>query len=283
MPYVLPLLLSLIAAGASDVYYGKKDGAKKPAEVVASDVFNEIPEYKKIKEKGLTKDDAEYWVLLNKANDKFNKAVKKVAEDAKYADLREGSRPMLYVPIAQHEQIPRELEVRTAGDPAALAATLRRELARVDERLTAAAIVELREQVTASLVVERLTATLSTVFGVLALALAAVGLYGVIAYLTIQRTAEIGLRIALGAAPSQVRRLVLGDIVRLVVLGVVIGLPVGLACARLLERQLYGVTPGDPLSLAAAIVTLVVAAFLAGALPARRATRVDPLIALRAE
>ena len=206
-----------------------------------------------------------------------------VAEDAKYADLREGSRPMLYVPIAQHEQIPRELEVRTAGDPAALAATLRRELARVDERLTAAAIVELREQVTASLVVERLTATLSTVFGVLALALAAVGLYGVIAYLTIQRTAEIGLRIALGAAPSQVRRLVLGDIVRLVVLGVVIGLPVGLACARLLERQLYGVTPGDPLSLAAAIVTLVVAAFLAGALPARRATRVDPLIALRAE
>jgi hypothetical protein len=81
---VLPLLLSLIAAGASDIYYGKKDGAKKPAEVVASDVFNEIPEYKKIKEKGLTKDDAEYWVLLNKANEKFNKAVKKVAEDAKY-------------------------------------------------------------------------------------------------------------------------------------------------------------------------------------------------------
>jgi len=80
---VLPLLLSFIP-GASDIYFGKTEGAKKPAEIVATDVFNEIPEYKKIKEKGLTKDDAEYWVLLNKANEKFNKAVKKTAEDGKY-------------------------------------------------------------------------------------------------------------------------------------------------------------------------------------------------------
>jgi Skp family chaperone for outer membrane proteins len=78
----LPLLLSSLAD--SDIYYGKKEGAKKPAEIKAQDAFNEIPEYKKIKEKGLTKDDAEYWVLLNKANEKFNKAVKKVAEDDKY-------------------------------------------------------------------------------------------------------------------------------------------------------------------------------------------------------
>ena len=81
---VLPLLLSLIVGGASDIYYGKKDGAKKPAEIKAADVFNEIAEYKKIKEKGLTKDDAEYWVLLNKANEKFNKAVKKAAEAGKH-------------------------------------------------------------------------------------------------------------------------------------------------------------------------------------------------------
>ena len=80
----LAVFLALVPVAAADIYYGKSDGAKKPAEIIASDVFNEIAEYKKIKEKGLTKDDAEYWVLLNKANDKFNKAVKKAAEDGKY-------------------------------------------------------------------------------------------------------------------------------------------------------------------------------------------------------
>jgi Skp family chaperone for outer membrane proteins len=78
----LPLLFG--ALGESDIYYGKKDGARKPAEIKAQDAFNEIAEYKKIKEKGLTKDDAEYWVLLKKANEKFNTAVKKIAEDQKY-------------------------------------------------------------------------------------------------------------------------------------------------------------------------------------------------------
>ena len=81
---VLPFILSLIPGVSTDIYFGKADGAKKPAEITAATIFNEIPEYKKIKEKGLTKDDAEYWVLLNKANEKFNKAVKKVAEDGKY-------------------------------------------------------------------------------------------------------------------------------------------------------------------------------------------------------
>jgi len=203
--------------------------------------------------------------------------------DAKYVHLREESRPMLYVPVAQHEQMPRELEVRTAGDPASTAATLRRALGRVDDRLATVATIELREQVESSLVAERLTATLSATFGILALALAAVGLYGVVAYVTVQRTAEIGLRIALGAGGRQVRWLVIGDIVRPVVVGVLIGLPAALAGAHLLGRQLYGIAPTDPLALTAAVLTLVAAAILAGSLPARRATRVDPLIALRAE
>jgi predicted permease len=206
-----------------------------------------------------------------------------MAEDAKYADLREGNRPMLYVPFTQHDQTLRELEVRTTGNPALSAATLRRELARVDPRLASVEVTELREQVDASLLAERLTAKLSATFGLLALALAAVGLYGVIAYMTLQRTAEIGLRIALGARRRQVRRLVLGDIFRLVLVGVVLGLPGGLAGARLLEPELYGVAPTDPLATTAALVTLVVAALLAGYLPARRAAAVDPLIALRAE
>ncbi len=203
--------------------------------------------------------------------------------DAKYVDLREDSRPMLYVPVAQQEQMPRELEVRTAGDPASTVATLRRALGRVDERLATVATIELREQVDSSLVAERLTATLSATFGILALALAAVGLYGVVAYVTVQRTAEIGLRIALGAGRRQVRWLVTADIVRSVFAGVLIGLPAALSGAHLLGRQLYGIAPTDPLALTAAVLTLVAAAILAGSLPARRATRVDPLIALRAE
>jgi Skp family chaperone for outer membrane proteins len=84
LPRLLAVSLLFASAADSDIYHGKKDGAKKPAEIKAQDVFNEIAEYKKIKEKGLTKDDAEYWVLLNKANEKFNKAVKKVAEDGKH-------------------------------------------------------------------------------------------------------------------------------------------------------------------------------------------------------
>jgi ABC-type antimicrobial peptide transport system permease subunit len=190
---------------------------------------------------------------------------------------------MLYVPFTQYEQSLRELEVRTAGAPAAVAAALHRELAGVDRRLAIVGMIQLRDQVDASLLAERLVAKLSATFGLLALALAAVGLYGVVAYVTTQRTGEIGVRMALGADRREVRWLVLRDTLRLVAVGVAIGIPAALGGARLLESQLYEVAPTDPVTVFVGLVTLSIAAVLAGYLPARRAGRVDPVIALRAE
>ena len=146
---------------------------------------------------------------------------------------------MLFVPLGQLYENPRQLEVRTASDPKAVAATLHREFLSVDSRLAIVLMSTLREQVDASIVPERLVAKMSTVFGLRALALAAVGLYGVVAYVTAQRTGEIGIRMALGAGRREVQRLFLRDTLELVLVGVAIGLPAALAGARLLSNQLY--------------------------------------------
>jgi predicted permease len=205
-----------------------------------------------------------------------------VVADLKYVDLREERRSMLYVPFGQYaDPHLHEIEVRTAGAPAAVAEALHRELAGADSRIGIAAVAELRDQLDGSLVAERLLARLSATFGLLALALAAVGLYGVVAYATTRRTPEIGTRMALGASRGEMRRLVLRDTLRLVVLGTLCGLPLALAASRLLGSQLYEVRPYDPFVVGISVMTLLLAAFLAGYLPARRAARVDPVVALR--
>jgi predicted permease len=206
-----------------------------------------------------------------------------VAEDAKYVDLREEKAPMLYVHFAQHDQNVSEIQVRTAGDPAAVAATIHRELAAVDGRLAIVGMIEARDQVDASLIAERLIAKLSTTFGFLALALAAVGLYGLIAYAMANRAGEIGIRMALGAQRRHVRRLVLGDTVKLLTFGAVIGIPIALGGAHVISSQLYQVKPTDSIVVFMSIAVLSFVALLAGYLPARRAARVDPVAALRAE
>ena len=133
------------------------------------------------------------------------------------------------------------------------------------------------------LVVERLVATLSTAFGVLATVLAAIGLYGVMSYLTARRTTEIGIRMALGARRGAVVGMVLHESLRLVVAGVIIGVAVSLFAAGLLAKSLFDLSPMDPLSIASAAAVTAVAAMVATYLPARRAARVDPMTALRYE
>jgi ABC-type antimicrobial peptide transport system permease subunit len=206
-----------------------------------------------------------------------------LAEDAKYVELREPARPMLYVPFTQYNQDLRTMEVRTAGNPAAIAPSLRRELAAVDPRVSIVRASLLSEQIDASIVVERLVARLSALFGLIALMLAAIGLYGLTAYITAQRTTEIGIRMALGGDRRNVRWLVVRDLLVLVGTGAAIGLPLALAAARLVTSLLYQVGPADPVAVALALVTIVTAALAAAYVPAQRAVRVNPLAALRCE
>ena len=206
-----------------------------------------------------------------------------IVEDAKYTDLREDATPMLYVPLAQVERSPIEVQVRTAGFTPGLTASLHRALADGDSRVAVVAMVDAGTQVATSIVAERLVALLSSVFGLLALALATVGLYGLTAYVTSQRAGEFGIRMALGASGRSVRALVLRDTLVLIGLGALLGIPAAVAGARLLSSQFYGIGPGDPVSLIGALAALAGAALLAAYIPAWQASRLDPARALRAE
>jgi ABC-type antimicrobial peptide transport system permease subunit len=141
----------------------------------------------------------------------------------------------------------------------------------------------MRAQIHESLFVERIVAVLSAAFGLLATLLAAIGLYGVMSYAVSLRTREIGIRVALGAERRTVLLMVLKEVAVLALLGIALGLPSGYGLGRLVESQLYGLTARDPVTFAVATAVLIVSAALAGYVPAARATRVDPLVALRYE
>jgi ABC-type antimicrobial peptide transport system permease subunit len=141
----------------------------------------------------------------------------------------------------------------------------------------------LTAQLESSLVQERLMATLACAFGLLALVLASVGLYGVLAYTVVRRTSEIGIRLALGAQRSQVLALVLNSAMRMLALGVAFGLPAAWAAARVVSSMLFGLTADDPTTIAGAVTVLLVTGLVAAYIPARRATRIEPLVALRCE
>jgi predicted permease len=213
------------------------------------------------------------------------KTIVGVVGDAVYRSLREDAQPTVYVPLAQSGSLPPTVTVsiRSAGgSPTLLAPSVAAALTAVDRDL-AFAFRPLRDQVDASLTQERLVAMLSGFFGVLALLLAAVGLYGVTAYAAGRRRVEIGIRMALGAQRSDIIGLVLGQSVAITAAGIVLGFLGAGMVTRYIGSMLFGVTPLDPATFVAVGVLFACVAALASYVPARRATHVDPLIALRCE
>jgi predicted permease len=207
-----------------------------------------------------------------------------VVADTKYEDLRAEIPVQVYRPFRQLDfVINMTAYVRAAGDPGSLFPAVRQVAREVDSNVPVYGMRTLEQQVDRSLVTERMLAMLSAAFGLLATALAAVGLYGVMAYMVARRTREIGIRMALGAAQGNVVWLVMREVLLLSCIGIAIGAPGAWLLSRYVETQLFGVKPADPLTIAAAILGIAAVAILSGYLPARRATSIDPIRALRWE
>jgi predicted permease len=207
-----------------------------------------------------------------------------LVRDILHDGLKTTAKSTVYVPFRKNPfHIDPAMLVRAELPPAALLSAIRREIGRIDPEVALVEPRTLRERVDDSIFVERMIATLSGFFGALALLLAAIGIYGVMAYAVTRRTAEIGLRIALGAAPAGIEWMVLREGLLLIALGVAIGLPVSLAAGRIGASLLYGIKPNDPLSFGLTIAMLLAIGVLAAFLPARRAAAVEPNQALRHE
>jgi predicted permease len=208
-----------------------------------------------------------------------------VAGDTRYQSLREAAQPMVYRPYLQMRDTWEGLSfgIRTTNAPETIVSLVRRELHNAAPDVPVFTLSTLEKQVDASLVQERMVATLSVWFGAFALLLASIGLYGRLAYAMVERTREIGIRMALGAGRSAVMWNILREVMTLVFCGLAVGLPLALAAARAIRSLLFGLTPFDPSTISVVAVTILGVAALAGYIPARRATRVDPMVALRYE
>jgi len=206
-----------------------------------------------------------------------------VVKDAKYGNLMEEPKPMAYYPYFQAINYLSNFEVNFSGEPGAIVAEARRAIKEVNRDLPIVEAVRMSEHVGRSLVQQTLIARLTSFFGLLALLLACIGLFGIMSYSVAKRTNEIGIRLALGAAPGDVLRLVMREGLAPVLIGIAIGLPAAVVGSRLITSLLFGLTPADPLTICLATLLLLAVAALAGYLPARKASRVDPMTALRCE
>jgi predicted permease len=207
-----------------------------------------------------------------------------VVRNARDYSLREQPPPIFYLPSFQAAPW-REMafEVRSAVNPAGMAGTIQREVAAVNRDVAVFGIKTQAAQRDESVARERSLATLATAFAVLAVVRASIGLYGVMSYTVSRRTREIGIRMALGAAPGNVVRLVLCEAMMLAAIGIAVGVPAALVAARLVSSLFFGLKPADPPTYLSTIALLAGIAALSGYLPSRRAARVDPLAALRQE
>jgi ABC-type antimicrobial peptide transport system permease subunit len=206
-----------------------------------------------------------------------------VVANAKYVNLEEPTRSAFFLNVAQNLTASRSLLIRTAGDPAALTADVRRALTALEPNLPYIGLKSLTDVLRPELQPRRLGASMFGAFGLLALVLAAVGLYGVVSYGVEQRTHELGVRMALGAQPRDVLRLVVRQGMTLTLIGLVIGIAAALGAARFVAHLLFGVGAADPFTFVGVGALFAAVAALASLIPARRATRVDPCIALRTE
>jgi predicted permease len=262
--------------------FNKQDDARAPRVVVVNQTFankyfpNEYPIGKRFTFDPKKPDDVEIVGLV---------------KDAKYATQREDTRPTCYLPWQQDARwmTGANFYVRTTGDPTAMIAAVRKVVRELDENLPVTNVKTQVERANETLQMERLFAKLVTLFGLLAQQLAAIGLFGVLAYAVSQRTHEIGIRMALGASQTDVLRMIVKQGMALALIGVALGLGGAYVLTKYLEswmqlsKMLYGIQPTDPLTYGVIAALLTVVALIACYLPARRATKVDPMVALRYE
>jgi predicted permease len=209
-----------------------------------------------------------------------------VIGNLKTSDAREDASVAVYQPMLQardQDAYSITFHVRTAGDAASLAHAIREAINQVDSKLPVYGVTTLNKQLDDNLRQDRLVARLMTFFSLLALVLACIGLYGVMAHGVVRRTNEIGIRMALGAGRGNIARMILRETLTMVLAGLLIGVPMALAAGQLISNQLFGLKPSDPLSFVTAGIVLLAVSLLAGYLPARKASHVDPLVALRYE
>jgi len=224
-------------------------------------------------------------ITFDSAGTRLSYEVVGVVRDAKHKSLREPAPRFVFLPLAQALDTPNRLtlSVRAEGDPMSVVDPIRREVQTLEGEILVSDVLTMERQVDQALLRERLVATLATIFAALGLLLAALGLYGVASYAVVRRRNEIGIRMALGATPLAIQRLMLRDALGMVALGVGIGLPTSLIAAQAIRGLLYGVSPNDPATIGASIGVLLTVAGLAAFLPARRASRIDPALTLVAE